>query len=301
MVQLTWFGRAGQRLGVVEQPTPILLATDALSNPLSLSPDGKRVATTRIDPLTRRRDLWVSDVARNTAARVTNDGSAGTLAWAPDGTRLAFDSNRRTGDGDLFVTPSDGNGVQKSLLISNSNKFVSDWSRDGRLVLFEVQEGPNAVLNIWVLPLNDGTAPWPYVQNAYNKNEPRFSPDTRWVTYDSDESGRSEVYVQSFPQPNTRHQISADGGRSARWRRDGRELFYVTPQGTLMAVPIKLTPTFDMGSASPLFSIPNAASQDVVAYDVQPDGQRFLVADVVRGEMRSPITVVLNWTASLKR
>ncbi len=287
--QLTWFGRSGQKLGTVGRPTS---AFDFSF--FSLSTDGTRVAVLAEDPKTSLDDIWVVDVLRGVTTRVTVDGTAEDAKWSPDDASIAFTSNRRgTGYTDIYVTSSKGNGTAEPLLISAANKFLWDWSRDGAYMIFGVQEGPKAVGNLWVLPVKNH-GPRRYLQSEFDKAEARFSPDSRWVAYQSDESGRTEVYVQSFPEPSSRYQVSTDGGAKPRWRGDGQELFYVAPEGRMMAATVAATSTFTASRLKRLFDrSPSSAAADV-SYEVSADGERFLTAEVMHDAVKAPITVVLN-------
>ncbi len=297
VAQLTWFGRSGQKQGAVGGLTSIFDFSF-----FSLSPDGTRVVVLAEDPKTSLDDIWVVDVLRHVTSRVTVDGTAEDPKWSPDGATIAFTSNKRgTGSTDIYVTPSKGNGTAEPLLISAANKFLWDWSRDGAYIIFGVQEGPKAVGNLWVLPVTDHGPPRRYLQSEFAKSEARFSPDSRWVAYESNESGRTEVYVQSFPEPGGRYQVSTDGGAQPRWRADGRELFYVAPEGRMMAATVVATNTFAVSRVKQLFvRSPSSMAADL-SYEVSADGQRFLTAEVIHGAVRAPVTVVLNWIPAGKK
>jgi serine/threonine protein kinase len=289
--QLTWFGRSGQKLGTVGAPTSVFDFSF-----FSLSTDGTRVALLAEDPKTSLDDVWAIDVLRGVTSRVTVDGTAEDPKWSPDNATVAFTSNKRgTGNTDIYVTSSKGNGPAEPLLISAANKFLWDWSRDGAYIIFGVQEGTKSVSNLWVLPLKDPGPPRPYLQSEFDKGEARFSPDSRWVAYQSNESGRSEVYVQAFPKPGDRYQVSTDGGARPRWRGDGQELFYVAPEGRMMAATVAVASTFSVSRVKQLFVRSASSSAADVSYEVSADGQRFLTAEVIHGAVKAPVTVVLNW------
>jgi eukaryotic-like serine/threonine-protein kinase len=298
--QLTWFGRSGETLAHVGRATSFGAFEFEL---FSLSRDGTRVAALQTDAGTHRNDVWTIDSARSLTSRLTVDGTVEDPKWSPDGRRVAFTSNRQgTGHQDIYVTPSDGRGPDAPLLISPVNKFLWDWSSDSALLLFGVEEGPKAIGNLWTLPLDGRGTPIRYFSSDFDKQEARFSPDTHWVAYQSDESGRNEVYVRSFPNPDTRYQVSTAGGRRPRWRSDGKELFYLSPDNRMMAVPVKATPpTLDFGAPTALFSVSAATSPAEANFEVARDGKRFLIADVVSQVVLSPITVVLNWRPTLKK
>ncbi|HKV80224.1 MAG TPA: hypothetical protein VJP02_18895 [Candidatus Sulfotelmatobacter sp.] len=190
-------------------------------------------------------------------------------------------------------------------------KLPNDWSRDGRFLLY-TQQDPQTHADLWVLPLaGDGTPSGtaaPFANTAFSEEQGRFSPDTRWIAYASDESGRSEIYIQPFPAPSnggSKTPISRDGGSQPRWRRDGKELFYSSPDGKLMAVDVTEGPIFKVGTPRTLFQVPvsqighNEGGLQVLGWDVAPDGKRFLI-DTATTSSES-VTVVLNWTAELKK
>ena len=204
-------------------------------------------------------------------------------------------------NGQLFVRPSTGIGDAEKVATGLPSIDYSsyDWSADGRFVLLGLQESTAAGVhrNLWLLSRAEGRAR-PLLTSAFNKSDARFSPDGRWICYVSDESGASQVYVQSFPELGFRSQVSVAGGSQPHWRRDGKELFYLAADRKLMAVTAKATPTtFEAGAPVVLFDLPNEASR----YDVAADGQRFLITRGLRELPPSPITVVINWVASLKK
>jgi len=297
--RLCWLDRTGKPL---KDAGPI-----SLKGGFSLSPTGQQLATVRADAQPGVRSIWATDLVRGVTSRLTSGSLDDDPVWAPDGARLAFDSVRRgTGNTDLYVTSL--SGADGELLTSSQGKVPSDWSRDGRLLLFQIQEGSYSVDNLWILELEGNKKPRPFLQTHFDKENARFAPDTRWIAYDTAESGRSEVYVQSFPDAAFRSQVSTAGGRQPTWRRDGKELYYITDEGALMAVALRTQPAFAAAAPVELFRIPAAsptamhdASSAWTAYDVTADGQRFLVKTVVQAPVRSPMTVVLNWTAELKK
>ncbi len=291
--QLTWFGRAGQQLGQVGQATSFPVNLESFS----LSPDGTRVAALQTDVKTHRNDIWSVDLARNLRSRVTVNGTSDAPKWSPDGRRIAFISDRlNTGLGDIYVAPSTGLGPEEPLLISVANKFLWDWSADGALLLFSASEGPAWVGNLWTLRVEGGGPPRRYFSSEFTKADARFSPDTRWVAYQSNEAGPDEVFVRSFPDPAKRYQISSGGGTLPRWRRDGKELFYLSPGGEIMAATIRPGAGLEFDTPRMLFHASTRKDAPAINFEVAPDGQRFLIAEVVSQPSRSPITVVLNWT-----
>ena len=183
------------------------------------------------------------------------------------------------------------------LLESEADIHHPHWSPDGQSIIYERFEGGQ--FDLWVLPTSEGSEPWPYLESEFSEEEPQFSPDGRWMAYASAESGRLELFVRSFPEAAGKRQVSTSGGDQPRWRADGKELFYLALDGTLMAVPTDGTGnTFETGSARPLFQTgisPRAGGYR--GYDVTGDGERFLLR--VR-ETAASVTVVLNWTAELE-
>jgi len=237
--------------------------------------------------------IWVLDGARGAASRVTiglpPDRSP---VWSPDGTRLVF-ASRRDGAADLYVTAASGGGHEETLFRSPESKRPTDWSADGRFLLYSTSSTKTGS-DVWVLPLAEERRHQPLVQTSFNESQGRFSPDGRWVAYVSDQSGRDEVYVRGFPQPDGRWQVSTDGGSHPRWGRDGRELFFVSA-GQLMAVPIQSGPTPDVGTPRVLFVMRESGG-----YDTAPGG-RFLVKMPVRERDTTGLHVILNWMSELQR
>jgi Tol biopolymer transport system component len=176
-------------------------------------------------------------------------------------------------------------------------------SLDGRFILYQVFDAKTN-LELWVLPVGGDRKPIPFIKTTFGVSHGQFSPDGRWVAYASNESGKWEIYVAPFPGPGGNWKISSAGGSEPRWRRDGKELFYLAPDGVLMAVAVKEGPTFYADMAKPLFQTrlrQHISSVDLFSYDVSPDGRRFLLNTDVGEVASSPLTVVLNWTAGLKK
>lgn len=225
--------------------------------------------------------------------------------WSPDGNRVAFRSNR-SGPFDLYERTASGTGVDQPLLTSPQFKMPLDWSPDGRFLLYHTVATST---DLWALPLTGDRKPFPVVQTPFTERNGQFSRDGRWVAYDSNESGRYEVYVQPFPGPGGKWQMSTTGGVTPRWRRDGRELFYVAPDGAIMAAPVRISTdgrALERGVPTRLFRVPivfGGSPPDNVKqqYDVTPDGQRFLINVSSEEASVAPITVVLNWTAALEK
>jgi Tol biopolymer transport system component len=287
--QLTWFDRSGNELGTLGPPGPY--------RDVVLSPDGERVALIRLDPNT---DVWVFDLSQGTSSRLTFDPFQDVYPmWSPDGRRIAFSSSR-DGPHDLYHKASTGVGEEEPLLRSADNKFLHDWSRDGRYLAYHVPT-PRGDADIWVLPLGDGQKPIPLLTSGAEERQPVFSPDVRWVAYVSNESARHEVYVQAWPPTGSKWQVSTAGGFRPSWRADGKELFYIAADGKLMAVPVQIGELFQARMPEPLFETRLDAAADFSSrpYTVTADGQRFLMIVSTAGSDSLPFTVVLDWTAQL--
>jgi eukaryotic-like serine/threonine-protein kinase len=226
--------------------------------------------------------------------------------WSPDGGRIVFASNRE-GAYNLYQKAASGAGSEEQILKASSNVVATDWSRDGQFIVYDAWDSkPDSKPAIWVLPLGGDRKPFPFEQTEYFAWQATFSPDGRWLAYASDESGKgkNEVYVRTFTgKPGAaasggKWLISTSGGTTPRWRRDGKELFYLADDEKLMAVEIKSGANFEAGAPKLLFDT-HAQNVD---YDVTADGQRFIVImPVEQAQVRSPITVVLNWQAGLKK
>jgi Tol biopolymer transport system component/predicted Ser/Thr protein kinase len=288
--KLEWFDREGRRLGSVGQ--------GPYYNDLSLSPDGTRVAVSRGDtgPGT---DIWIVEPARGTNTRFTFRGSGQTNGvWSPDGTRLAYACGSPPA---ICVAPLSG-GNEEVLLGSEGGAVRPfDWSRDGKYLLYAAS-GSTTGVDLYTLELAPRGKRQPYLQSQFSESEGQFSPDGRWIAYVSDESGRQEVFVQSFPVPGSKSQISTAGGAQPRWRDDGKELFYLAPDRRLMAVDVKTSPPFTASVPKPLFASSIAMLQvtptGTYRYSPTPDGKRFLInISEDQATDDTPFTVVLNWRA----
>jgi len=296
--QLAWVDRTGTVRGIVGPADE-----NAPAGP-ELSPDGRRAAIFRT--VEGNTDVWLLDVARGVPSRFTFEDHVDFFpVWSPDGQRIVFGSNRN-GTYDFFEKSASGVGEEKPLL-GQLTALPMAISSDGRFLLYGAQV-PKTGVDLWALPLTGDRKPFPVVLTPFDEMAGQFSPDGRWVAYQSNESGRVEVYVRPFPGPGGQSQVSQAGGTQARWRPDGKELFYVAPDSRLMAVGV--TPdgqSIDAGPPVPLFVTRLATGMNVYPavgtkpqYAVAPDG-RFLMNMPVEGSTAPPITVVLNWEAALKK
>jgi eukaryotic-like serine/threonine-protein kinase len=288
--QPTWFDRGGRELGRVGPPGDF--------DEPALSPDGKDVALDRNDEhLTSA--VWRLDLERGALSRLSfGAGSALAPAWSPDGSRVAYTCAQLRS---LCLRPASGAGNEEVLLTSDAAKLVDDWSPDGRFLLFE-EVSRQTTTDLWLLPLAGERKPALYLQTPFDETHAKFSPDGRFVAYTSKESGRDEVYVQTFPAAGGKWQISTDGGDQAQWRADGKELFFLGLDRKLRAVAVKTEHGFQPGMQRVLFeartTVP-AGLASRASYAVSGDGQRFLVDKIVSDGGRIPITVVLDWTRDL--
>lgn len=234
-------------------------------------------------------------------------GDAFSFALSPDGRQLAFVANGEKGS-QLWLRSLDTD--EQPLLVNAQNKWPLDWSADGRVLLYSVLDPKNGS-DLWALPLTGERKPFPVVQTSFDEIGGQFSPDGQWLAYSSNESGRYEVYVRPFSESGGKLQVSTAGGTQPRWRRDGREPFYVAPDTRLMAVPIRPgsnTGAIDAGAPVPLFPTRLASGAGIGApgavpiaqYAVAPDG-RFLMNVAADDAVTSPITIVLNWQAALAK
>jgi eukaryotic-like serine/threonine-protein kinase len=295
---LIWFDRSGKEIGRVSDPLPVAPAS---ARP-SLSPDGRQVAVVRSADQFAPPDIWLIRLDRGVLTRVTSNGVVNLdPIWSPDGRELVFSSSLKGNQLDLYRQRLDGSGKEELLLATPEAKVPSDWSHDGRILLYGTSFGAKTGNDIWALPLTGDRKPFPVVQTAFEDAHPQFSPDSRWIAYQSNETGQFEIYLQPFPGPGERQRISTAGGAQVRWRRDGRELFYVALDGRLMAVSIRFAPdgqTVEPSTPAPLFAthVGGAVSTtDRQQYVVSPDGQRFLMSVLPEDPNPPPITVVLNW------
>ncbi len=293
--QLTWFDWHGKPLGPLGPP--------AVHGGVDLSRDGEVAVTTQTAPQTGVAGVWSIDLARGVFTRVNPASSGdGAPSLSADG-RVGFTTRLGTGPGDLFWRFVSGAGEPQSLVESPYTKHMSDWSPDGRFLVYD-EHHPTRRQDLYLLPLTGDRKPVPLLVTAADETLARFSPDGKWILYRSDESGRSEIYVRDFAPDrtpvigNAKWTISS-GGDKPRWSRDGKEIYYLAFDRTLMAVPVTIGSTFKPGVAVPLFKT-NPASYD--PYDVSPDG-RFLIATLPddASQPSLPITVVLNWQALMNR
>jgi Tol biopolymer transport system component len=290
--QLAWFDRQGTQLATVGDPADYA--------DVALSPDSKRAAVTIPDPRQRTRNVWILDTVRGLRAQFTFDPAEDLApAWAPDGTRIAF-SSRRRGRWGIYQKAANGAGVEEPIVEFPPDSLVANplsWSADNRFVLFVQGNASAAMLSM--LPLADDRKPL-VLLSAGAAGPGQLSPDNHWISYFSNESGRQEVYVMPYPNRGGKRLVSTSGGTQPRWRSDGKEIFYISPDSKIMAAEVKAEgDVFEVGAVRPLFAIHGVQTR--WAYDVSRDGQRFLVnARLEDRSPASPLTVVVNWPATLE-
>ena len=259
--QLRWVDRAGRQIAVLAGPDP------GEPGEARLSPDGRTVAVTRM--VGGNSDVWLLETAREVRQRFTsNPAREFDPVWAPDGSRIVFGSTRK-GVIDLYERSVGGGATETLVWESPESKNVYDWSMDGKWILFAVQS-PRTARDLWALPITGEKKPIAVAHTAANETFARFSSDGRWVAYHSNESGRDEIYVQAFPGPGGRTQISTGGGTFPTWRRDGKSLFYLDSSNRVTSVAVvPKGKSLEPGNPVPLFQLSVGAT-----YEPTPDGQR---------------------------
>jgi eukaryotic-like serine/threonine-protein kinase len=279
---LNWYSRSGALESTIGEPDDYTVPR--------LSPDDRKLA------LAIRGAIWVRDLARGTLSRLTNGPAHCCPVWAPDGSRIAF----RKGQQDLAVVPASGAAPEASLFADGATNTPTQWAPDGRAIVYQ-SIGRNRV-DTMLLPLAEPRTPQPVLQSPFNEEQAQLSPDGRWIAFTSDESGRSEVYVQDFPALTEKWLISTNGGADPQWRADGAELFFIGPDLRLMAVSIRSGKTFEPGIPVALFQTRVTGLTDVrTHYQVSRDGQRFLVNTTGPADRGAAVQLVVNWHAAMRQ
>ncbi len=290
--QLTWYDRSGKQSGTVGTP--------GAYNNVRLSPDGRRIATDQTDVDGRNIDVWIYDPARGATTRLTFDPSLDQVPiWSPDGKQILFASTRRLLGFHPYLKNTDGSGSEEELAGFGPGLQINpwDWSRDGKYAL--VRKG----IELWYFSWSDRVAK-PLLQAKSSVRNAQFSPDGRWFAYASNETGSMEIYVSSFPSANGKWQVSTAGGQEPRWRHDGKELFYLSAEGKMMAVAVKTGASFEAGSPVALFQTRRrqpVSAQDLFSYDVSGDGQRFLIVSKMDEAHAAPLSILLNWSSEMEK
>ena len=287
--RLVWYDRKGKEIGSVGRP-------DVYSN-VALSPDGKSVAVDKADVAMANTDVWVYDLQGESEKRLTFDPGIDALpVWSPDGKEIVFTSSRRQLFG-LYIKDTSAGEAEKELVRETEDLYAMDWSRDGKAVLY--MNGSD----FWTLAMPERKGSLFIKATGLLKNA-HFSPSGKWVAYASNESGKWEIYVTSFPEAKAKWQVSNGGGEQPRWRADGKELFFLSGKGKIMSVPVKGGANFDSGAPVELFQADPrelVATSEQLVYDVSQDGQRFLINTQVKQAGSEPMSVVLNWGTGRKK
>jgi len=291
--QLILVDRAGKLIGPIG-------ALGFLAWPI-LSPDGKRVAVERQDSQARTSDIYAIDLARGVSSRITYGPANNSFPiWSPDGTRIAWASNR-DGAFQIFQKLASGVGNEELLIKSDVRVFPDDWSL-GRFILY-TRHDPKTNNDVWVLPLDGDRQPYPFLQTPFYESAASLSADGHWIAYQSNDQGTINVYVQTFPASSDKWQISTNFGVFPHWRGDGKELFYLS-DGKLMAAEVKPGRSFEASAPKALFDLaPLRARADLDGggFAATADGQRFIFISRGQGTSNSQYTVVLNWQAEAKK
>jgi dipeptidyl aminopeptidase/acylaminoacyl peptidase len=292
---LTWLDQQGHPAGKLGD-------SGEYSAP-AISPDGNRIAVA-IGP-EATRDIWILDVARDRSARLTFDPARHDFpVWSRDGKYIAFSSNR-SGQGDIYIKPSDGSGDEKLLLKTDEPKSAESWSKDGHFLIF-TSNGPQTFADLWALPVQPEGKPVVLLRTQFAEQFPRISPDGRWLAYTSNESGDNDVYVRPFmpDAPNgagAKWLVSKGGGFRPIWRPDGKALFYISANFQVVSVDIDTSQGFQAGTPRRIFTPPSGGSLFISGWDLSPDGKRFLFIGPLSTNRVIPFTVIVNWAAGLKK
>jgi len=295
--------RAGKSLGAVTE--------GGLYTSVALSPDERRLAVTLTTGTPTNRDVWLVDLARSVPSRFTFEpGDDAFPVWSPDNSRIAFAAIRATERG-IRVKPASGSSTDEALLSIPPPGLVAptDWSRDGRFILYtgSATAGATATAtgsslgDVFALPAFGDRKPIQLTRSPFSEDQATFSPDGRWFAYVSDESSGPQVYVQPFPPTGAKYQISRDGGNQPKWRGDGREMFFLSRDGMMMAVAIDGTRQFDAAIPRPLFSSGAVSLGGRGQYDVTKDGQKFFIIGMPQQSTMTPLTVVVNWPSVIQK
>ena len=294
--QLVWFDREGKQIGVIDAPMKVGVGQDPM-----LSPDGKRLVVKKsMSSLGADSNLWVIDLEKGTGLRITSTFSQAPV-WSPDGNRIAYSSGNDAG-----VTVKDANGSGDAETLQRRTAFPAAWSPDSRFIIF-MERGVKTRMDLWALPMFGDKKEYPLSNSPFDEQTPQVSPNGRWLAHTSDETGNYEIYVQSFSADGKlgadKKRVSTSGGRFPVWRRDGSELFFVAADGQMMSAAVKTDGTeFQFAAPKSLFKTRMLAwVTNFHEYDVSPDGQRFLIGTLVGEPKAPPPTVILNWTADLKK
>ena len=284
--RLVWVDRAGKELETAGDPS-------RYAEP-DLSADGRRLAFDVVDARTGKADIWIRDLNRNVSSRFSfSKLDASAPMFSPDGSRIVYGVGN-----DLVERTADGQGAETTLGKFDGITFVTDWSADGQSIAFS-SRGKDTGFDIWIMPASGDRKPHLWLQTPFSEGNAVFSPDGRYLAYQSNESGRLEIYVQSFPGPGGKWQVSSNGGNQPHWRGDGKELFFRSTDQKIMAVDVTTGATFEAGVPKALFPVHLDTTLGRNHFLPSKDGQRFLLVATPARDAIAPTTVVLNWLAEL--
>jgi Tol biopolymer transport system component len=299
--RLTWFDRVGNALDSV--------GVEGDYSDFRLSPNGQTLAVSLVDPKAWNPDIWLIDLMRGVPSRFTVGSTLSAApVWSPDGAKIVFRTNRN-GQTEWYAKSAGGGGNEDIILtnetqhaagIDSPNLVSSDWSPDGRYIIGSVPQQSTGE-DLWLIPLDGDKKPFKFLGPPSDQIHGNFSPDGRFVAYTSNESGRYQVYVQTFPLSDRKWQVSTDGGYEPRWRADGHEIYYLSEDRKLMAVAVGAGPSFALPKMLFQTRVPEGVTSRRTHYVPSRDGQRFLINTQTGDALPNPITVVLNWQAELKK
>ena len=289
--EMVWLDRGGNQLSTLAQFEPSFVA--------ELSPDGRRMVYDDYDSESRNYDIWLYDLDRGVNTRFTFDAGLDLIpCWSPDGERIVFTSDRN-GKSEIYEKHHSGAEDEKLILSFDQDAYVTSFSPDGRFVSISVRENAGGKWDLWMVDLEGDRTPIPFVEGAFNEWIGQFSPDGRWVAYQSDESGRYEIYIRSFPGGEGKWQISRGGGSGPIWSKDGKEILFDSEDGKLMAVDIETDgSSLNVGMGRALFDLD--ARVELEVHDISDDGSRFLASVSSSERSINPITLVVNWEGQLQ-
>ncbi len=292
LTRLSWFDRSGRPMGSLPSPGKF--------RSIRISRDSRKLAAERVDPHTGLAGIWIGDLTRDVLTRLelaTEDHHR--AIWSPDGTQIAFSIGRLGHPPSVHTMALHGASEPDPLTVPGRTQYAEDWSPDGRVILYFAafsESGPG----LWAVDVKGGSPPRKLlsVPEANDFTSAQFSPDGRWIAYCRTELGRPEIYLTSFQEPGERIRISMSGGSRPRWKKDGKELYFVSVDNELIATPIQPGANLQVGKPKPLFRMSAAGWHD---YDVTADGERFLVVENLPGQGADAIVVTTSWTSRLGR
>jgi Tol biopolymer transport system component len=294
---LLWFTRDGKQAGSIARPGAPYFQP-------SLSPEGDRLAVFFAGSFGTQNGIWIFDLQRGTWTRLTfESGIQNSLQWAPDGKTVFYASNNG-GVNHIYAKAADGSGSVRTILASaDASEYPTSLSADGRYLVYgrRALTGTQTSNDLWVLPLFGDGKPFPIVQTPFEDNNGAVAPNGKWMAYQNSESGHTEIYITAFPAGGAKWQVSTSGGINARWRRDGKELFFLDAANNLVAVNV------DPSGSAVRLGVPHALfpaagdRRNGGPFDVTADGKKFIINSGDVKESGEPMTLVLNWTAELRK